>query len=85
MVKAQGGLLEETITLNLQDLKLKKNSFSRSGTCLWNSLPLELRHVNKSRFKNELRVSLLNTLQSKNEFIGVSELITRLPKVKFTV
>ena len=63
----------------------KKKSFSRSGTCVWNSLPLKLRHVNKRRFKKELRVSLLNILESENEYIGVSELITRLPKVKFTV
>ena len=85
MVTAQGRLLQETIALNLQDLKLKKNSFSRSGTCVWNSLPLKLRHVNKPRFKKELRLSLLNILESENEYIGVSELITRLPKVKFAV
>ena len=30
-------------------------------------------------------MSLRNILQSENEYIGVSELITRLPKVKFTV
>ena len=63
-------------------LEIQKNSFSRSGTCVWNSLPLKLRHVNKSRFKKELRVSLHNILKSENEYIGVSELITRLPKVK---
>ena len=67
MVTAQGRLLQETITLNLQDLKLKKNSFSRSGTCVWNSLPLKLRHVNKRRFKNELCVSLFNILESENK------------------
>ena len=65
--------------------KIQKNSFSRSGTCVWNSLSLKLRHVNKRRFKKELRVSLLNILESENEYIGVSELITRLPKVKFAV
>ena len=86
MVTAQDRPLEETITLNLQDLKLKKkNSFSRSGTYVWNSLPLKLRHVNERRFKKELRVSLLNILESEKKYIGVSELITRLPKVKFTV
>ena len=84
MVTAQGRLLEETITLNLQDLKLKKNSFSRSSTCVWKSLPLKLR-LTKRRFKRELRASLLNILESENEYIAVSELITRLPKVKFTV
>lgn len=30
-------------------------------------------------------MSLLNILESENENIGASELITRLPKVKFTV
>ena len=65
--------------------RLEKNSFSRSGTCVWNSLPLKLRHVNKRRFKMELCVSLLNILESENEYIGVSELIPRLAKVKFTV
>ena len=84
MVMAQGWPLEETVTLNFLDLKLK-NSFSRSGTCVWNSLPLKLRHVNKSRFKKELCVSLLNILESESGYIGVSELITRLPEVKFTV
>ena len=85
IVTAQGRILEEAITLNLQDLKFKKNSFSRSGTCVWNNLALQLSHVNKRRFKKELRVSLLNILESENEYIGVSELITRLPTVKFTV
>ena len=87
MVTAQDLPPEETVTLNLQDLKLKKNPFSRSGTCVWNSVPLKLRHVNRSRFKKELRVSQVNTQESENEYIqfGVSELITRLPKVKFTV
>ena len=66
-------------------LEIQKNSFSCSGTCVWNNLPLTFRHVNKSRFKKELRVSLLNILESENEYIGVSELITRLPQVKFTV
>ena len=60
-------------------LEIQKNSFSRSG------LPLKLRHVNKRRFKKELRVSLFNILASENKYIGVSELITRLPEVKFTV
>ena len=62
-------------------LEIQKNSFSRSGTCVWNSLPLKLCHVNKSRFKKELRLSLHNILKSENEYIGISELITRLPKV----
>ena len=52
---------------------------------MFGSLPLKLRHVNKSRFKKELRVSPLNILESENEYIGVSELITRLPKVKFKI
>ena len=30
-------------------------------------------------------MSLLNILESENEYIGVSELITRLPKAKFAV
>ena len=66
-------------------LEIPKNSFSRSGTCVRNSLPLKLRHVNKRRFKKELRVSLLNILEPEKKYIGVCELITRLPKVKFTV
>ena len=67
-------------------LEIKKNSFSRSGTFVWNSLPLKLRHVNKrTRFKKELCVSLFNILQSENKYIGVLELITRLPEIKFTV
>ena len=66
-------------------LEIQKNSFSRSGTFVWNSLPLKLRHVNKRRFKKELRVFLFNIRESENKYIGVSELITRLPEVKFTV
>ena len=61
MVTAQDRPLEEIITLNL-DLKLKKTRF-RVPARVWNSLPLKLRHVNKSRFKKELRVSLLNILE----------------------
>ena len=65
-------------------LEIQKNLFSRSGTFVWNSLPLKLCHVNKRRFKKELRVSLFNILESENKYIGVWELITRLPKAKFT-
>ena len=71
--------------VNSSRLEIQKNSFSRSGTFLWNSLPLKLRRVNKRRFKKELRVSLFNILESENKYIGVSELITRLPEVKFIV
>ena len=66
-------------------LEIQKKSFSRSVTCVWNSLPRKVRHVNKHRFKKELHVSLFNILESDNKYIGVSELITRLPKVEFTV
>ena len=43
-------------------LEIKKNAFSRSGTCVWNTLPLKLRHVNKRRFKKELLVPLLSLM-----------------------
>ena len=66
-------------------LEIQKISFSRSGTFVWNSLPLKLRHVNKRRFKKELRVSLFKILESEKKYIGVSEFIARLPEVKFTV
>ena len=54
-------------------LAIQKNSFSRSGTCVcnWNSLPLQLRHVNDSRVKKELLAFLLNILESENEHIGI--------------
>ena len=32
-------------------LEIQKNSFSRSGTFVWNSLPLKLRHVNNVGLK----------------------------------
>jgi len=89
MVTAQDQPLEETITLNLQDLKFKKKTrFRVPLLCLEQFTSIKLRHVNKNRSKNELRVSLLNNLESENElfeYIGVSELITSLPEVKFTV
>ena len=82
MVRAQDRPPEETITSKSSTLEIQTNSFSRSGTHVWNILPPKLRHVHKSRLKKELCVSLLNILESENEYIGVAELITRLPKVK---
>ena len=82
MVRAQDRPPEETITSKSSTLEIQTNSFSRSCTHVWNILSPKLRHVNKSRLKKELCVSLLNILESENEYIGVPELITRLPKVK---
>ena len=64
---------------------MKQENTSFCVPALVNSLPLKLCHFNKHRFKKELHMSLLNILESENENIGASELITRLPKVKFTV
>ena len=66
-------------------IEIKKNSLSRPGTFVWNSFPPKLRHVNKRRFKKDIRVSFLNILKSENDYIGVFELISSLPKVKFAV
>ena len=65
MVMAPDRPLEETITSNeIKKIEIQKYSSSRSGASVWKSLLLaELRHVNKSRLKMELRVSLLNVLE----------------------
>ena len=53
-------------------LELKAFSFSKSGTDIWNSLPVELRKKNKIRFKKDLKIQL-------------SEIITGLPSYHFTL
>ena len=60
-------------------LELKAWSFSKSGTDIWNSLPLELRKKNKIRFKKDLKIQLLNMLTNVNDYIGVPEIITGFP------
>ena len=60
-------------------LELKACSFSKSGTDIWNSLPVELRKKNKIRFKKDLKIQLLNMLTNVNDYIGVPEIITGFP------
>ena len=44
-------------------------SFSRNGVKIWNSLPCEIRHLSKNKFKIKIHDMLLQRLSEENDYI----------------
>ena len=65
--------------------EIQKHSFSRSGTTIWNSLPQNLRNESKKNFKYNLQSLLRNILETEDDYINVPEIITLLPKYKYSL
>ena len=65
--------------------EIQKHSFSRSSTTIWNSLPQNLRNESKKYFKYNLQTLLRNILETEDDYINVPEIITLLPKYKYSL
>ena len=59
-------------------LETQKFSFSRSGSCIYNCLPVSLRNESKKNFKQQLR-KLLKQMLENEDYIGVDKIISRMP------
>ena len=57
-------------------LDIQKLAFSRSGTSIWNSLPVDMRHENKLQFKKHLRELLRRALKERDDYIDVTDICT---------
>ena len=60
-------------------LEAQKFSFSRSGSCIYNCLPVSLRNESKKKFKQQLRTLLKQMLENEDDYIGVDRIISRMP------
>ena len=60
-------------------LETQKFSFSRSGSCIYNCLPVSLRNESKKKFKQQLRTLLKQMLENEDDYIGVDKIISRMP------
>ena len=65
--------------------EIQKHSFPRSGTTIWNSLPQNLRNESKKNFKCNLQALLRSILESEDDYINIPEIITLLPKYKYSL
>ena len=60
-------------------LETQKFPFSRSGSCIYNCLPVSLRNESKKKFKQQLRTLLKQMLENEDDYIGVDKIISRIP------
>ena len=49
--------------------RLDKNSFTRYGVKIWNSLPCEMLQMSKNNFKINVNDTLLRILSEENDYI----------------
>ena len=59
-------------------LNKHKNSFSRTGAKIWNSIPLQWRKLHKFSFKKILHTRLLQILSEQDNYVELSVLIKSL-------
>ena len=59
-------------------LNKQKDSLSRIGTKIWNSIPLYLRKLPKLSFKKTLHAKLLQILSDEDDYVDLSTLITKI-------
>ena len=62
-----------------------KNSFSRIGAKIWNSIPDSDRVLPKYKFKNTLQSRLLDILIQEGANVGLRTLLTYLVNIKLSV
>ena len=60
-------------------LETQKFSFSRSGSCIYNCLPVSLRNKSKKKFKQQLKMLLKQMHENEDNYIGVDKIILRMP------
>ena len=63
----------------------EKNSFSRIGAKIWNSIPDSDRVLPKYQFKNSIQSRLLDILVQEDTNVGLRTLLTYLVNIKLSV
>ena len=62
-----------------------KNSFTRIGAKIWNSIPDSDRVLPKYKFENTLQSRLLDILIQEDTYVGLRTLLTYLVNIKLSV
>ena len=55
-----------------------KNSFSRAGVRIWNSIPDNLRNITKRKFKEKLQEVIFSLFTEEDDYVDVSIIIKRI-------
>ena len=64
-------------------LEIQRKSFSRTGPAVWKCLEISfMRNKKKKQFNKELKLQLTNILRTEDDYIGVSEIINKMPLYK---
>ena len=58
-----------------------KNSFSRAGVRIWNSIPDNLRIANKKRFKEKVQEILFSIFIEEDDYVEVPKIIEKIQKL----
>ena len=58
--------------------RIYMNSFSRSGTKIWNEMPLTLRNLSKHDFKRKIKRVLFNILSSEDSYLDIRNVIQKV-------
>ena len=61
-------------------LEIQKNSFSRRGARVWNSIPPTVRSLPKTTFRSEIQKLLTKLLQTENIYHDCESIIKIFPK-----
>ena len=68
--------------INFSRLNQNKNSFSRIGCKIWNSIPGNLRNLPKHIFKEKITAILFQNLEVQDSYVDVEQIISDMSKVK---
>ena len=55
-----------------------KNSFSRAGVRIWNSIRNNLRNISKGKFKEKLQEILFSIFTEEDDYVDVPIIIKRI-------
>ena len=59
-------------------LSIKLNSLSRTGSTIWNGIPLKLRSLRKNHFTRKITTLLFDILISEDSYLETYEIIQRI-------
>ena len=62
----------------------KLKSFSRIGSKIWNSIPLEIRGLSSFSFKKQIQQMLFQILAKVDNYIDITTLVDNFPSISFS-
>ena len=68
---------QQNYAIKYSRLQKQKNSFSRTATNIWNSIPLTIRSLSKYSFKRKVHETLIKILQQEDEYVDIITLMKK--------